>query len=266
MLNASIYCLCLHNKVFSIVKKLNYIPVGLGNDSFSNEWLRDNTLENISYKNRNYSEYTFHYWYWKNMLPKMKENHWVGFCAYREYWGNTKKINENSNVEDVVLTEIPKEWEKLDTVIGEHKYINDLKFSKLVKHGLYALARNPLAILKSRRNIRFHFDMWHGNGALDKAINLLDDKDRESFRDYTRINTSFSRGNMFVCKSKEIINNYYGSLFPWLERCEKIFGFDLKGYGNIRIYAFLAERYQSYWFSKYTKPLLWPVVFYDITK
>ena len=67
-------------------------------------------------------------------------------------------------------------------------------------------------------------------------------------------------------KSKKIINNYYNSLFPWLERCEKIFSFNLKGYSNIRIYAFLAERYQSYWFEKYTKPLLWPVIFYDIAK
>ena len=36
---------------------------------------------------------------------------------------------------------------------------------------------------------------------------------------------------MFICKSKTLLNNYYRSLFPWLERCEKVFGFDLKGYG-----------------------------------
>ena len=68
---------------------------------------------------------------------------------------------------------------------------------------------------------------------------------------------------LFVVK---IINNYYESLFPWLQRCEKVFGFDLKGYGNIRVYAFLGERYQSFWFNKYTKPLLWPVIFYDAAK
>ena len=79
-------------------------------------------------------------------------------------------------------------------------------------------------------------------------------------------NVSFSYGAMFVCRSKKIINNYYNSLFPWLKKCEEVFGFDLKGYGKIRIYGFLAERYLSYWFDKYTKPLLWPVVFYDISK
>ena len=126
--------------------------------------------------------------------------------------------------------------------------------------------RNPSAIIRSKRNIRFHFDMWHGNGNLDKAIDLLDIADRDDFRSYTRKNVSFSRGNMFVCRSKKIIDSYYSSVFPWLHRCEEVFGFNLKGYGMTRIYAFLAERYLSYWFDKYTKPLLWPVIFYDISK
>jgi hypothetical protein len=108
--------------------------------------------------------------------------------------------------------------------------------------------------------------MFHGSGNLDKAIDLLDDNDKEDFRKYTRQNVSFSRGCMFVCRSKKIMNDYYSSLFPWLERCEEIFGFNLKGYGNVRIYGFLAERYHSYWFNKYTNALLWPVIFYDIIK
>jgi len=263
--NATIYCMCLHNRVLPEIKKVDYVPVGLGNDNYSKEWLKDNTLENISYKNKYYGEYTFYYWFWKNILPKTNDNHWIGFCSYRELWGNKKKITEVSKFEEVVLTEIPKEWDGFDTVIGEHIYMNDLKISKLIKHGLLSLARNPSAFFKSKRNIRFHFDMWHGNGNLDKAIDLLDNE-RADFRKYTQKNISFSDGAMFVCRSKKLLNNYYNTLFPWLERCEKIFSFNLKGYSNIRIYAFLAERYQSYWFEKYTKPLLWPVIFYDIAK
>ena len=59
---------------------------------------------------------------------------------------------------------------------------------------------------------------------------------------------------------------YYETIFEWLEKCERVFGFDLKGYGNVRIYAFLAERYISYWFNKYSKPLSWPVFFFDTNK
>ena len=92
------------------MQKLGYTPVGLGKDNFSSEWLRDNTGENISSKNRYYGEYTFHYWFWKNVLPNIKDNQWIGFCAYREYWGNKKKISKNSKLEDIVIKEIPKEW------------------------------------------------------------------------------------------------------------------------------------------------------------
>ena len=43
--NATIYCLCLHNKVLPVIKKLGYVPVGLGNEKFSKEWIRDKVRE-----------------------------------------------------------------------------------------------------------------------------------------------------------------------------------------------------------------------------
>ena len=87
-----IYCMCLDNNYLKIVKKLSYVPVGLKNNNFSKEWILDNNLINISRKNPYYGEYTFYYWYWKNMLKYKKNNEWVGFCSYRELWGNNKKI------------------------------------------------------------------------------------------------------------------------------------------------------------------------------
>ena len=188
MKNATIFCLCLHDEVLPIVEKLNYVPVGLGNNKFSDKWLRDNTLENISFKNKYYGEYSFHYWFWKNMLPKLKDNHWIGFCAYRDYWSNKKTITNESKIEDIVIREIPTEWNNFDTIVGDNKYINDLKVSKLFKHGIVSMLRNPSALIKSKRSIRFHFDMWHGNGNLDKAINVLNSEDREDFRNFTKEN------------------------------------------------------------------------------
>ena len=71
---------------------------------------------------------------------------------------------------------------------------------------------------------------------------------------------------MFICKSKKILKKYYESVFPWLEKCEKEFGFEnLKGYGMKRIYGFLAERYMSYWFQKYTNYKTLPIIFKDLT-
>ena len=109
--------------------------------------------------------------------------------------------------------------------------------------------------------------MWSvGIRNLDKAIKLLEDNDRDDFRQFVEKNVSFNPHNMFICKSKKILEDYYKSIFPWLQRCEEEFGFDnLRGYGLQRIYGFLAERYMSFWFKKYTKFGVLPIYFKDIT-
>ena len=257
------YCICLHERNYRAVKELGYIPVGLGKEIFSNGWLKDNPGENISKKNEYYGEYSFHYWFWKNKIDQIENGTWIGFCAYRRFWLNNKKIVSKPNKNNFLIN-IPEEWKNYDTILGQQFFINKMKLSKLVKHSLRSLLNYPSAIFEKNRNIKFHFNSFHGFGKLDKAIDLLNDEDREDFRQFTEQNVSYNMGNMFVCKSKKIIKNYYNSVFPWLERCEKVFGFKLGSYEEIRIYGFLAERYLSYWFNKYTKPLMWPIIFFDI--
>ena len=107
----------------------------------------------------------------------------------------------------------------------------------------------------------------HGENYLNDAINQLDEKNRDDFKRYVNTEVSFNPQNMFICKSKKKLRNYYEDLFPWLEKCEKLFGFkNLKSYGQIRIYTFLAERFMSYWFKKNTKSVTVPIIFYDIRK
>jgi len=126
------------------------------------------------------------------------------------------------------------------------------------------LLKNPKAFFKNNRSIKFHFDMFHGNGILDKAINVLNENDREDFRKFVNSNSSYNQGNMFICKSKELMISYYETIFQWLSDCEKIFGFNLNGYGKIRIYGFLAERFLPFWFNKYSRCLEWPIIFNDL--
>ena len=95
---------------------------------------------------------------------------------------------------------------------------------------------------------------------------MLPDKDRDDFKYFTRTETSFARGNMFISRSSKIIDMYFDDVFKWLSKCEEIFGFDLDGYGKIRMYTFLAERFLPYWFKKNSNYLEWPVVYYDINK
>ena len=128
------------------------------------------------------------------------------------------------------------------------------------------MIKNPLLFFdKDKRNIKFHFDMMHGKDNLYKAIELLDSKEKNDFYNFVNTEVSFNPHNMFICKSKKILKNYYDSVFPWLRKCEEKFGFELEGYGLKRIYGFLAERYLSFWFKKYTKFTTLPILFKDIS-
>ena len=90
-----------------------------------------------------------------------------------------------------------------------------MRWSKVIKYGKIAFLRNPGSLFKKGRNIRFHFDMFHGNGVLDKAISVLNKNDREDFRQFVNSNKSYNQGNMFICKSKELMSRFYETLFPF---------------------------------------------------
>ena len=60
MKDLKMYCLSLSDSNLEKIKKLDYIPVGLGNENFRPQWIRDNTGNNISEKNKFYGENTLH--------------------------------------------------------------------------------------------------------------------------------------------------------------------------------------------------------------
>ena len=71
---------------------------------------------------------------------------------------------------------------------------------------------------------------------------------------------------MFISK-KKILDQWFSDSFEWLFKCENLFGFDqLTGYDKERLYAYLAERYASFWFKKYSNPIMWNWTFFDISE
>ena len=262
----------MNSNHLNFIKEINYLPVGLGKDNFSSEWFRDNTGINITEKNNYYGEYTFHYWLWKNYidLDEMKGG-WIGFCQYRKFWSVEKKDllpNSLKQLKTLLLTEIPESYQDVDVILGDELPTTNFKIMKFLKKGFKLIAKKPSYLLdSSKRNIKFHFDLMHGQHNLDLAIQFLDNDNRKDFKHFVNSNNSFNPYNMFICKSKRILSDYYSTVFPWLKRCEQEFGFEnLDGYGKIRIYAFLAERFMSYWFQKNTKYKTMPTIFYDINK
>ena len=57
----------------------------------------------------------------------------------------------------------------------------------MLKRGYKSLIKNPLPFFQSeKRPIKFHFDMHHGHGNLDKAINVMNEKDKLEFKKFCR--------------------------------------------------------------------------------
>ena len=268
MTNLSMFCLTLKPENEKKITELKYIPVGLGTKKFPKIFLSDKSGINISEKNSYYGEYTFHYWIWKNYLKKIKTD-WVGFCQYRKFFVK-KNINEKNlpfnTLSETAIKEIDESFSNYDCILGKQFSVENYKLIKIIKKHFIKFLLNPSILLsKKKRTIKFHFDLFHGEGNLDLAINLLDQKNKINFKEFVYTKTSFNPHNMFICKTKYLVE-YYEIIFPWLEKCEKLFKDKrLEGYGMQRIYGFLAERFLSYWFLKNYKVKELPIIVKDLS-
>ena len=257
---------CVTNKRVLHIEETNYHIAGVGKGNFPKHYLKCNTMNNIFYKEEYYSELAFHYWYWKNLF-KLSNDNWIGFCQKRRYWiksSSDKNGIQKNNIKTHVLDKPEKGWDKYEAILCEPINVNGVKRIKILKRGWRTVLKKPSILFnKKDQNIKLHFDMHHGYGNLDLAIDLLDNEDKKDFNDYVNNNTKFNPHIMFIAKA-DILDKWFGKLFPWLERCEKRIGFKkLKGYDTKRLYAYLAERYLSFWFKKYTIYKEQPWVFID---
>ena len=257
---------CVTDKKIPHIEKTNYKIAAVGKDNFPDSYLRCDTLENIFYKEIYYSELTFHYWYWKNLLNHSNTN-WIGFCQKRRFWLKSSSYNKNitkENIKEHLLSEPEHDWNKYQSIICKPISITGASKIKILKRGWKLLIKKPSILFNEKhQNIKLHFDMHHGHGNLDRAIDLLDEDDKNDFNNYVINNNKLNPHIMFIAK-KDILDKWFSKLFPWLERCEDQFGFDnLKGYDTKRLYAYLAERYLSFWFKKYTVYKEQPWIFID---
>ena len=231
MLNLDIYCTTI--RYFNVLNKLpSYIkPLGLGNATYPNNWFDEKNGENISNLNKYYGDTTGIYWIWKNRLKNLPDNHWVGNCHYRKLWLNDLYTEKQRSASGSLYSNLLKP--------------NNEIFSKCE-----AVQVQPI-VLKNE-NLYQQFKKVHKVNILDECINFLESDEKGKFREYLNGN-SLSGLNMFIARTNTF-KKYCESLFPWMNKC-----FDLcmnqklcVDY-NMRLPAFLAERYTSYWFSTHTK-------------
>ena len=207
--------------------------------------------KNISYKNKYYGEYTFHYWLWKIYLPNLKKNDWIGFCTYRRFWTLKNCNNKNlSTLKQNIITKKVKEWDNFEVILPKKLSVGKIKKSKILKNfGIKNIFSNFNILFKRQHNLYEHFEIFHGKYHINEAIKLLPKNDRYDFEQYLS-SYSFNPHNLFICKNKEILNEFYINIFGWLIKCENKFDMKLLNNYEIRMLGFLAEHFVSYWFQK----------------
>ena len=273
---------CITHKPIKNIEKTGLIPAGVGKNNFPPNYIIENSGDNIADKNFCYSETSFHYWIWKNLLPKLNENEWIGTCQYRRYFvkkeyadkiqysNRQQGLYDLNNIEDlksILQLEPEKQWNDYDVILCNPWSVSNVKKMKLIKRGFKSLLKDPSIFFnKDKQSIKLHIDMSLGLGNLEKAANLLPEKDKKDFIAYVSSKTWLIGHCIFISKNKKLMNEFYSDLFSWLFECEKIFGFDSNSYDTKRIYSFLTERYMPFWFEKYSKVLTWPWVYFDISK
>ena len=76
---------CVTDKRLPFLEHSIYELCAVGKHFSSKNYLNANTKKNIFDKEKYYSELTFHYWYWQNLM-NLHQDEWVGFCQKRRFW------------------------------------------------------------------------------------------------------------------------------------------------------------------------------------
>ena len=170
----------------------------------------DDTGDNISEKNRFYSELTAQYWVWKNY----HDSDYIGFCHYRRYfakWLTPSKIEDMFNKgADVIVTgpylRSHNRWNYLKTFVCSE----DLAIMQMVIKKMYPEYYKTMS--------------KYGNDFIDYPL------------------------NMFICK-RDLFEEYAKWLFSILFECEKYVRLSPYSRAR-RLYGYLSEFLMPIFFMK----------------
>jgi len=223
-----------------------YVPVWAGKNSKPNVngFTGDDTNNNISKKNRHYSELTGLYWVWKNT-----KSNFVGSCHYRRYF---TIVNETPVFKIKRLLYYPAGlWKKRYGLI----YTKNFKYWQpkiLNESEIKEVFTTYDAIFPVRRKLKYsvetHYKRYHNKKDLTLIEQILRDRCPEYLETYKTVlaGKRLFANNMFVLKW-ETFDKLMDWLFAILFRFEaEIDLMQYTGYQE-RIFGFLSERLITLW-------------------
>jgi hypothetical protein len=212
------------HKKYDMPSEEMYLPIQVGREGREDlGYQGDNTGDNISYKNENYSELTGLYWAWKNVNCD-----YIGLCHYRRYFATTSIFgiinNQNSKLNQI-----------------------------LKKQDVEKILQNYDAILPKKRNyyietIWSHYKHAHEIKDLEETKKILQEFYPEYIESFNWLmgRTEAYLYNMFVMKKSDF-DRYSEWLFNILFELEK--RIDISNYDGYqkRVFGFISERLFNIW-------------------
>lgn len=224
----------------------NYKPVwaGKNNAKNNNEFIGDDSGDNISKKNKYYSELTGLYWIWKNTNHKI-----VASSHYRRYFTLSNEPIWNKLKRFFYFPAF--QWKKRYGLIYTAS-VNYWKPRILTPQQANQLLKTYDAIMPQRRILKYsvakHYNRYHNPKDLILLKNILTQNYPEYVNSFNKImdgNRLFAN-NMFVLDSVRFKN-----LMHWLFNVLFLFekSIDLDNYSEYqeRIFGFLSERLITTW-------------------
>ena len=196
-----------------------YLPllVGAEKNHAEREFAKDNTGENISFKNPYYCELTGLYWAWKNL-----DGEYIGLVHYRRHFANGKW------------------WKK--------------KRKRILPGSAFAAALKDAEILLPKPRhywIETNYSQYahaHHEEDLVQTRKILQEKYPEYIPAYDQSmgQRSGHRFNMFVMR-KSLLDEYCGWLFDILFDLEKRLNISSYSQNDQRVFGFVGERLLDVW-------------------
>lgn len=220
-------------------------PIQVGadlNDIVSEKYLRDNTGDHISAKNRMYCELTAQYWAWKNL-----DADYYGFMHYRRYFSFNDESLKLDQYGNIVYSRITPD------VLAKLGYTDEAIHRTVEPYDVLSVAPQNVRDLDGSASVYQHYgnSAYHRIKDLDTVMQIIDEK----YPEYSAACRKYLNGrygffcNMYILK-KEIFHDYCGWLFGILEEHARRTDFTDYDINEYRVSGFLAERLWGIYYTK----------------
>lgn len=226
-----------------------YQPVMSGNYLIDEktDFLVDDTGENISSKNRYYSELTGIYWVWKNTRQNI-----TGTCHYRRYF-TAQPEPFLYRLKRLLYFPVGLFNKRFGLIYTKNTKLFTPKI--INKTDIQFLFQKYDAILPQARKLKYtvetHFKKYHDINDLNLIKSIIKEKYPEYMETFNEVlnGRRLYANNMFIMKDKhfqEFMKWWFDILFTFEKRT------DLSKYTGYqqRIFGFVGERLLNVWFRK----------------